>query len=258
MECGADWGINMLEVLILRFDAPLMSFGTTMIDNLGVIQEFPGLSLITGLLGNALGFEHRDAASLQELQSRVVYAVRADLRGEFLQDYQSVDLGTEYMRAQEVGWTTRGKVSSRGGASGTGTHLRYRDYWAGAMFTLALSLRNADRSPTMTELGTALRDPARPLFLGRKCCIPSSPVFLKQVQAETCLEALVNEPTPVRRAQTKKTSKEKVAVWFPVDEKPLPCVQEIREMVVVDIRDWHDQIHVGQRTIRHGLFLEGG
>ena len=45
----------MVDALLLRLDAPLMSFGAPMVDSNGVIQEFPALSMLTGLLGNALG-----------------------------------------------------------------------------------------------------------------------------------------------------------------------------------------------------------
>ena len=49
----------MRDALILRFDAPLMSFGGPMVDHNGVVQDFPPTSLLTGLIGNALGYEHR-------------------------------------------------------------------------------------------------------------------------------------------------------------------------------------------------------
>ena len=41
--------------LILRLDAPLMSFGGIAIDQFGVIDTWPHSSLLTGLIGNAWG-----------------------------------------------------------------------------------------------------------------------------------------------------------------------------------------------------------
>ena len=43
-----------MRALVLRFDAPLMSFGGVMVDQHGVIDRFPGTAMLTGLLANAL------------------------------------------------------------------------------------------------------------------------------------------------------------------------------------------------------------
>ena len=40
--------------LLLRLEAPMMAFGGETIDNLGVIRWFPSLSMLNGLLANAL------------------------------------------------------------------------------------------------------------------------------------------------------------------------------------------------------------
>ena len=70
-----------MDVLILRFDAPLMSFGAPIVDNQGEIQPYPALSMMTGLLGNALGFDHSEFDRLERLQERLRYASRQDRRG---------------------------------------------------------------------------------------------------------------------------------------------------------------------------------
>ncbi len=56
-----------MDVLRLRFDAPLMSFGDVIMDRHNVMDRFPRLSLLTGLLGNALGCRHGGAATLEAL-----------------------------------------------------------------------------------------------------------------------------------------------------------------------------------------------
>ena len=105
-----------MNVLLLRFDAPLVSFGAPMVDQNGVVQRFPTLSLLTGLIANALGWEHADAEKLASLQERIRYAARIDRQGEALVDYQTVDLGKDWMIGEKAGWTTRGKILDRGGA----------------------------------------------------------------------------------------------------------------------------------------------
>ena len=97
-----------MKVLLLRFDAPLVSFGAPMVDHNGIVQSFPALSMLAGLLGNALGWDHRDAVKLAVLQERIRYAARIDRRGEPLVDYQTVDLGQQWMLPRRAGWTRNG------------------------------------------------------------------------------------------------------------------------------------------------------
>jgi CRISPR system Cascade subunit CasD len=44
----------------MRLEAPLMAFGGEAIDNYGVIRDFPALSMVTGLLANALGYRREE------------------------------------------------------------------------------------------------------------------------------------------------------------------------------------------------------
>ena len=43
------------RILLLRLEAPLMSFGSVLVDKRGPTDRHPGTALITGLLANALG-----------------------------------------------------------------------------------------------------------------------------------------------------------------------------------------------------------
>jgi CRISPR-associated Cas5-like protein len=40
-----------MDILLLRFDAPLMSFGGVMVDQHGPTDRFPGLAMLTGPAG---------------------------------------------------------------------------------------------------------------------------------------------------------------------------------------------------------------
>lgn len=228
----------MLDVLLLRFDAPMMSFGTTAVDNLGRTGPFPGRSLLTGLLGNALGYDHRDAELLTALQRRLRHAVRRDCGGEVRKDYQTVDLGQPFL-LDEVAWTTRGKLDKRGGASNEGTHLRHRDYVVDSVFTIALTLVPADDDPGVAVLEAALRRPARPLFLGRKCCLPAAPILLGRSQAPS-VRAAVIAAASVRHRQVD----EPMRIWWPLGDDP-PHEHGSHRIEHTDERDWANQIHVG-------------
>ena len=71
----------MRRALLLRFDAPLISFGAPMVDQNGVVQQMPALSMLTGLLGNALGLTHGEHRRLERLQERIRFASRIDCGG---------------------------------------------------------------------------------------------------------------------------------------------------------------------------------
>lgn len=63
------------------------------------------------------------------------------------------------------------------------------------MFTVALGLHD-EGVVTLAEVEAALRQPARPLFLGRKNCIPSGPILIGLIEAPSAREAVVAMPSP--------------------------------------------------------------
>jgi CRISPR system Cascade subunit CasD len=233
-----------MDLLLLRLDAPLMSFGGPVVDNHGVIQDLPCLSTLVGLLANALGWEHGDAERLQRLQARLRFGVRRDRQGSRLADFQTVDLGQPFLAA---GWTTRGAPEGRdGGDAKVGTHIRYRDYLADAVYTVALALEPADETPSLTDLEAALAEPERPLFIGRKCCLPAAPLLLGRIEAES-VRAALGRAEPLAKARRDEGP---VAAWWPEEEAGGAAS---RVVAVTDERDWRNQIHVGRRLVRHGL-----
>ena len=237
----------MIELLVLRLDAPLVSFGGPVVDNRGVTQDFPGLAQLTGLLGNALGYEHRDAGKLGALQRRLRYAVRRDRRGAFLRDYQTVDLGQDFLN--NGGWTTRGRAEGRaGGSAAEKTHIRLRDYFADSHYTLVLTLVPPQEPPDLDALERALREPERPLFIGRKCCLPAAPLLFGRLQAPSLLQGLAQ--VPLIAGSRRGEYPDLLEAWWPADEGGPP---DSRLVELTDERDWTHQIHAGRRALRHGL-----
>jgi CRISPR system Cascade subunit CasD len=242
--------------LLLRLEAPLMAFGGPVVDQIGRTRSFPGRAQITGLLANALGWRHGDFAALEALQERVRMAAAVVREGELLHDYQTVDLGRPHLAGR--GWTTRGRVESRAGASSDTTHIRHRWYVADGTVLIALTLSPADASPTPTELAEALRRPARPLFIGRKTCLPTAPLLLAELEAGDAIEALrraaalwAGENSTPARAMS--VSVEMDAGWEPPVE-----VGEVERERLVDGRDWTNQVHVRERGVcRFVLPLDG-
>jgi len=199
--------------------------------------------MLTGLLANALGYRHRDGARLQALQARLRYAVRCDRPGKELQDYQTVGLSQDFLKE---GWTSSGLPEGReGGSAKTGTHIRYRDYLADAIYTLAVTLDPLDELPGLEEMAGALRAPARPLFIGRKTCLPAGPLLIDLRNGSSLLTILQSIPVPSARA-----AEPPWRAWWPADETA--DSPGSRLIAVTDDRDWLNQIHTGRRWMREG------
>ena len=251
-----------LDVLLLRFDAPLMSFGGVKVDERGVTEATPGVSLVTGLVANALGYEHRDADRLARLQERLRLAVRRDRAGELCEDFQTVDLGQPSL---EPGWTTWHRPAERAGANSRSTHIRRRHYWADAVFTVALALDPPSEDPDLAAIEAALDAPERPLFLGRKPCLPSSRLVLGQVRAASLKEAvtaadLPRKPdwtvggTPGGRAELRSDAEDgQFTVWWPEGDAPAPAPETGESAPIYDLRDWANQIHTGSRQMHRSV-----
>jgi CRISPR system Cascade subunit CasD len=237
-----------MRLLLLRLDAPLVSFGGAAVDQYGVVQPFPARSMLTGMVANALGWDHRDVSRLEALQDRLRYAARIDRRGEALIDYQTVDLGLDWMLPEKAGWTTRGRIASRRGSAenAKGTHIRYRHYRADSVHTVALTLVG-DKSPSIDEVAAALREPSRPLFIGRKCCLPAARVLLDVVEGDALLSVLGALPRSPRADQGPLP-----ACWSDGDEGTAACGPS-RVVPTTDEREWKSGVHVGRRLMREGL-----
>lgn len=233
-----------MDILLLRLQGPLISFGAPIVDNFGVIQPYPALSMLCGLLANALGYHHRDFDKLERLQARLSYASRQDQKGERIRDFHTVDLNQDFM-GDDRAWTTWGAVEK----GGKNTHIRLRDYWVDAAHTVALTLTPADEAPTLPQLARALERPARPLFIGRKTCLPTEPILLGQVDAPSLVDALKAAPLALGLSAPRRCQ-----AWWPTSAQQAgdPAGPHILSQPVTDRRDWKNQIHVGQRWIARG------
>ena len=234
--------------LILRLEAPLMAFGGETIDNYGVIRRFPSASMLTGLLANALGLRRTQSQDHQELQDRLVFAARIDREpagGLSIQDFQTAAINNT-----EQGWTTRGHPEGRGGGTYQ-NHLRYRDYFADMRVTVALRLDPADSFPTLDDLAESLQHPARPLFIGRKPCLPSEPLFVDFKDENTALAALTSSE-PEEGSDGSSTLK---ATW-PQGEGT-DGVRGTRVFMLTDQRNWISGLHGSGRWVCEGEVENG-
>lgn len=234
----------MPQHLILRLESPLMAFGATMIDANGPTHDLPIVSMVAGLIANALGWHRGERERHQELQDRLVMGARLDRAGIELRDFQ-----TALLQASDKGWTTRGAPEGRAGGANTykSPHIRKRHYRADALVTVAMRLDPPDGAPTLADLAAALVAPARPLFIGRKPCLPSRPIAAEpMVEAANVYEALRRAPAPPKPAWA-KNDREPLRVVLPPTEWPRD--RPVRTRAVPDVRDWVAGVHAGENRL---------
>lgn len=230
--------------LVLRLEAPIASFGTTMVQGFGPITAFPSTALLTGLAAAALGWSWRDPGAHQSLQDRIIAAMRADRPIDSLTDLQNARL-----RADDSAWTTGAVPARRRGASYAGPHRRFREYHQDLLVHVVLRLAAAPtgpQSPSLDLLADALRFPARPLYIGRKPCIPSAPLIAPEpdcwISAPNAHAALCAIPGLNGRMP---------AAW-PPGEGPTKGSDVEAVLPIPGLHNWWLGLHTGSYPLVHG------
>lgn len=147
--------------LVLRLEGPLQSWGFEDRFNRRKTAMLPTKSGLLGLCCAALGAgrgsdrEQLWLPRLNALSCLVVALPREQWSIRRMEDFHTVQ-NTR---------TADGKIKD--------THITHRTYLNDAGFAALLTGDEA----TLTELGDALQDPVWGVWLGRKACIPSAPVF---------------------------------------------------------------------------------
>ncbi|MCA9773628.1 MAG: type I-E CRISPR-associated protein Cas5/CasD [Myxococcales bacterium] len=226
--------------LKLNLEAPLSAFGGVVVDGLGVTRDQPALSAITGLLANALGYDRTETGRLAALQSRLLLAsaYRAG-DGSRLTDFQTAKLAKN-----DRGWTRWGVEGREGGADTYDSPaLTYRDYHADRPTICVVGLRD-DGDPDLDALAAALDRPERPLFIGRKSCLPAGSINGGLLEAENAMAAL--------RACVPGGGDWRVSL--PVGQG---APNQSREVRLADLRDWTAGFHSGDRAVIEGKISLG-
>lgn len=231
----------MRRHLVLRLASPLIAFGGEAIDNLGVIRDFPALSMLTGLIANALGWDRGEAQKHDRLQQRLRMGCVLEPGAQRVQDFQTAQLAKD-----DKAWTTWGTPEERAGGAGTyaGPHLRYRDYHADLCAWVALALHPAEDAPTLDDIAAALDQPARPLFIGRKPCLPAGRLvagWQSAADVRGALQAIVAEQAASDTSWN--------AQW-PDGEGTQPGD---RLLDICDERNWVSGMHGGWRPVRQAV-----
>lgn len=162
--------------LALYFDAPLLSFGGECKFDRRDTLGFPTRSAVTGLIAAALGIRRNDRANLARLAELQLLSVAFHgVPGTLFEDFHSV--GGGYPKSSP-------DIPRSANRKACKTVITYRYYFADGKFGAVLG----GPSGFLEEIGDALRNPVWGGWIGRKHCIPATPVF--QGVFETEAEAL--------------------------------------------------------------------
>ncbi|MGO3795989.1 MAG: type I-E CRISPR-associated protein Cas5/CasD [Pauljensenia sp.] len=142
----------MSSVLVLRLAGPMQSWGSTSRFTRRSTEAFPTKSGVIGLLAAAEG--RRRVDPIEDLVG-LRFAARIDQPGEVLRDFHTAHRGQ------------------------TSMPLSQRYYLSDAIFTAFVEAEDA----IVDTLADALRHPAFPLYLGRRACPPTMPLFLETRQS---------------------------------------------------------------------------
>ena len=151
--------------LALYLDAPLQSWGYQSKFDRRTTLSYPTRSGIMGMLCAALGYERDDMVSLASL-ARLRMQVLVFQQQSRMTDFHTVGGGWD----KKV--HPRNVVRKADGKPGS-TVVTHREYLESARFGVVLS---GDREQ-LAIIADALKNPRWGIWLGRKACVPASPVF---------------------------------------------------------------------------------
>ncbi len=156
-----------MAVLLLRFAAPLQSWGADSKFETRRTNREPTKSAVIGMLAAAVGLRRDQTEELGKLNN-LRFGVRVDKEGELLVDFHMA------------------KNPEKKNAD----YVTYRHYLQDAVFLVGIECEDMKM---LEELEHALRHPAFPLYLGRRSCPPTLPL-LRGIRQGNLLEVLQEEP----------------------------------------------------------------
>lgn len=178
--------------LLLWLEAPLQSWGFDSKFGRRDTLDFPTKSGVLGLLLCALGAggEQRELLSRFAGLRQTVIAFRDKDRARplVLHDFQMIGAGYDDKDKRESNMIPRkcnGGFSKTADGKISGTKMTHRYYLQDAVFAVILEIP-ADIADACAG---ALKNPVWPLFLGRRCCVPSDFVYQGTFGTESDAEA---------------------------------------------------------------------
>ena len=161
-------------IILFRLKGALQSWGEHSRFDYRDCASMPTKSGIVGMIGCAMGLR-RGSEQLAALSEKIRVAVRCDRPGKQNIDFHTVTADDAILNAQ-------GKKRCK-------TIVTYRTYLQDASFIAAIE---TDRELAQ-EIDHAFLAPCWPVYLGRKSCVPSRPVYIGMREDYSSLEEAMNQ-----------------------------------------------------------------
>lgn len=163
-----------MQFLILKFKGLMQAWGRDTFEDYRPIHHFPTRSGLTGLLACCLGIDREEKIKQKQLSESFCYAVSLDTPDIIrkIVDFQTV----------ENVYKATGKLRDY-------PVILRKEYICQAEFTLALEFF-PQANYSLEKVKQAVEFPIGTPRLGRRSCVPSSPIFERVIQAKDLLSAL--------------------------------------------------------------------
>lgn len=229
-------GSDILYTLLLRLNGPLQSWGSDSLYDNRATDYIPTKSGVTGMVAAALGLRREDSkigcsnSFLEELNC-LKFGVRVDHQGVYLNDLQITKMGDKL-----------------------NLNMSHRGYLSDATFLAGFCTEDIR---ILQKIESAIKYPQFTMFLGRKSCPPTPPIFLKIVDKEL-YQALLDEEWLLpdwRQKALLRTGQKKSLRIFVEGEKgmlkkdvPLSFVSCKREYGYRYVEEKHGKVITGGRA----------
>lgn len=174
----------MTDYLVFRLYGALASWGDIAVGEVRPSASHPSRSQILGLLAAALGIKRTDKEKLENFFAGYDMAEKILSQGTLLHDYHTVQVP----KSGKTVYSTR-KDELEFDVEKINTILSSREYYCDAETVISLRCRNTS-SYSLEELQSALRYPKFLLYLGRKSCPLSLPLYPQIITAGGFKESL--------------------------------------------------------------------
>lgn len=155
--------------LILRLEGPLQSWGLESRWDFRDTGYEPSKSGIVGLIACAMGL-HRFDPKISKMEQQTRMAVRIEKPGQIIRDFQTIQGGVQQ---------ADGKIRST-----DNTIVSPKMYLVDASFLVVIT----GEKSILKEMAQALKNPKWIIYLGRKSCVPTRPIFCALNSKYTSLE----------------------------------------------------------------------
>ena len=215
------------NTVFLRLAGPMQSWGTSSRLQLRRTDAYPSKSGVLGMILCAMGIRREDSQGVLKPLAELKMGVRVDRKGTLDWDYHTAGAQIGIRKAE-------GGIKHMGNKKDAPfeTLLSRRQYLFDASFLVALQGETA----TVAGVIAALVDvPGWPVYLGRKCCVPSEPVFAGVGSFSALTDALASLPWRPRHAAVDHpgriaTRTLDVYLEHPPDSPPPPAARLVHDV----------------------------